>query len=823
MVDLSVFFIALRYITTYFEGEGIPLQKVLQAATALCIAVAAIGLVIHCAKKKKDGAFARLIWRSATVGFGMALFTLLNAVWPSVSGYVSEKTGIAARSFTALSAGVSIGLFSLAMFISARFFTKDPNNQSLLSTRQVYNVMGFVSAGLLVLYLLQELVTPVFQGFLLFMFVSAELLSILFWFYDPFIYILSQFFTGRKKVPCKPTPGRINRFAVIGCAHNEQNVIGQLVKSLYSTAYPKNHYDIYVICDNCTDETARVVRESGAIAMERNDPDHRGKGFGLKWMFQKLEEEEQRGNKYDAYIVLDADNVVNEAFFDAINEKMNEGYEILQTYLGCKNPGDTWVSMCYSYAYWVSNSIYQDAHSRIGLSAQMGGTGMVLRPSVLRDIGWDTDSLTEDLVLTSRYLLGKNLSCCWVHEAKLYDEKPLKLIPSIRQRTRWMQGHMAAMFKFAPKLFLSGIRHLSLKQLDLAFYLCRPFLNLLLLVTYLVHIYYNIFEPQSSMSISFVMGQNTSMLLLLGSFTLQFFVLFRERYARYIPSFILQLGFSFSWYPAMFRGLIKNRERYWVSTVHTRSISITEVAEDARRQEAKERLKGLDNLHRLPLGQILLKATVITRQQLDDALTRQSEQGGFLGDIIVDMNAITQETLSAYLSVQQSIREEASKAGRGDEHLRLGDILVDAGLITQEQLENALAYQKKMGGLLGECLIATRVMPVDLLQVLLEVQKLLDVNFVSSTGARVLIRGLMESRTENIGTLLQKGGLVSESQMKLALEHQQQSGRMIGETLVDDGFISQPTLDIMLALQTKGRAFISKQKDANVPEEVLQP
>ena len=138
---------------------------------------------------------------------------------------------------------------------------------------------------------------------------------------------------------------------MIGCAHNEASVIDQLVKSLYATTYPKTKFDVYVICENCTDNAAEVARLAGGIAMECNDPDHRGKGFGLKWMFEYLDEQHQNGNEYDAYIVLDADNVVNEEYLDAINERMNEGYEILQTYLGCKNPRDTWISASYSYSY----------------------------------------------------------------------------------------------------------------------------------------------------------------------------------------------------------------------------------------------------------------------------------------------------------------------------------------------------------------------------------------------------------------------------------------------------------------------------------------
>ena len=51
----------------------------------------------------------------------------------------------------------------------------------------------------------------------------------------------------------------IKRFAVLVAAHNEHRVIGQLVENLKELNYPKDLYDIYVIADNCSDNTAKVA------------------------------------------------------------------------------------------------------------------------------------------------------------------------------------------------------------------------------------------------------------------------------------------------------------------------------------------------------------------------------------------------------------------------------------------------------------------------------------------------------------------------------------------------------------------------------------
>ena len=820
MIDFSIFFIIFRLLGDWAIKAVAPnildVLLVVCSATLICLIVF---LVLPREKDDKPNA-TKNTFRTLTIYLLIVLaVVLIIYFWPYVLSGVESNYNISGIVFTEYAVGIGLLLLGIIPIIMSRFCSTEPNNQSLCNKRQALSWFGYFALFLFFIVAFYSINYEVFFKTVFVVFFLCEIISLLFWFYDPIIYILSRFVKEKRAQAFEPTPSKINRFAVIGCAHNEATVIDQLVKSVYATNYPKNKYDVYVICDNCTDETADVVRKAGAIAMERVNADEKGKGFALKWMFEYLDNEREKENEYDAYIILDADNVVNEEFLDAINDKVNEGYEILQCYLGCKNPKDTFVSASYSYSYWVSNTLYQQAHARAGLSAQMGGTGMVIRPSVLDDIGWATDSLTEDLVLTSRYIIEKNKSCSWVHDAKLYDEKPLKLVPSIRQRTRWMQGHMAAMFKYAPGLIRNGFTKLSFKSFDMAFYLLRPFLTLALFAAYMFRIFFNVFMPET-MSIDFVMSTNTSLLLLLGSILLQLFILFIERYTRYMPVFLVQLVFSFSWYPAMLRGLVKRNERYWVSTVHTRNISLSDIGEDVMLIEARERLQGLDNLHKMPLGQILLKATVISKPQLDAALARQKESGGFLGDIIVDMNAINPETLDAYLSIQQSMREIAESEGHEEKPLRLGDILVDARLITQNQLSTALNYQKKYGGYLGDALIITHCLPIELLNMFLDIQKLFDANYISKRNASHFIDGLLSNSTEFLGDILWEGGLLSKQQLDYALEQQAKDpSKQIGTILVEHEFINKETLDLILSLQRSGREFLQRKNAEKSTEE----
>ena len=69
-----------------------------------------------------------------------------------------------------------------------------------------------------------------------------------------------------------------NSFAIIVCAHNEEAVVGQLVENLKILDYPKELYDIFVVADNCTDKTAEIARNAGAIVHERENKEEVGKG-----------------------------------------------------------------------------------------------------------------------------------------------------------------------------------------------------------------------------------------------------------------------------------------------------------------------------------------------------------------------------------------------------------------------------------------------------------------------------------------------------------------------------------------------------------------
>lgn len=101
------------------------------------------------------------------------------------------------------------------------------------------------------------------------------------------------------------SPAKDNRYAVLICARNEQRVIGDLIASLRGQTYSQGLLSIFVLADNCTDDTAMVARVAGANVYERFNQVQVGKGYALQELLEHLEQDYPQG--FDGYFVFDAE------------------------------------------------------------------------------------------------------------------------------------------------------------------------------------------------------------------------------------------------------------------------------------------------------------------------------------------------------------------------------------------------------------------------------------------------------------------------------------------------------------------------------------
>lgn len=405
-------------------------------------------------------------------------------------------------------------------------------------------------------------------------------------FFTLYYFIIAFFGIMRKKEEKILTPK--NTFAVIVAAHNEEQVIGQLVENLHVLHYPKELYDIFVIADNCKDKTAQIARESGAIVCERFNLEQRGKGYAMEWMFAKLFRMQR---KYDAVVIFDADNLVHPDFLLEMNSRLCKGEKVIQGYLDAKNPNDTWVSGTFAISFWVVNHIWHLAKYNIGLSSVLGGTGMCISSEILHKFGWGATCLTEDMEFTMKVLL-KGIRTTWAHDAIVYDEKPLTFKQSWNQRKRWAQGHFDIAGRFIPKMFTEGIRQRDIRILDGVLHLFQPYF-LILSTTFVLASYLYSMVPFYTNILYKVLPVEVWTAIAIGQYVFPILVLAKIKaplkswwYLVFYPLFI------YSWIPITLLGFVHRNQREWSHTVHTRSISYKDVILSQNSEFPKENLLG---------------------------------------------------------------------------------------------------------------------------------------------------------------------------------------------------------------------------------------
>lgn len=296
------------------------------------------------------------------------------------------------------------------------------------------------------------------------------------------IYQLIISFCALIKIREKPLlTNKKHKFMAIIPAHNEENVVGNLVKSLNELDYPKELYDVYVIADNCTDKTVEIAKKEGAIVYERFDEKRKTKGYALNWFLDKKIKENA---DYDAFCVFDADNLVDKNFLNAMNKKLCQGETVVQGYKDIKNPTDSWISSGYALFYWTQHKFYQLARYNAGLSPLMNGTGFMVKFDLIKDTGWNTKTLTEDIEFSLINISSGN-KLGWAVDAIVYDEQPTTFGQSWTQRIRWTVGHIQCLKLYTKDLAKGVIKNKTLTSFDgLLYIMCIPLfiISLLLII-----------------------------------------------------------------------------------------------------------------------------------------------------------------------------------------------------------------------------------------------------------------------------------------------------------------------------------------------------
>ncbi len=261
-------------------------------------------------------------------------------------------------------------------------------------------------------------------------------------FYFAFV-ALAGLFRKRREWPASPPTFR---FAVVIAARNEEAVIGRLVKSLLDQEYPRELFDVFVVPNNCIDDTAGAAFRAGAEILLCEEP-VRQKGDALRQAFGQL-----NGKGYDAYVVFDADNVVDRQYLQKTNDAFCAGAQVAKGRQMALNPWQSWVAGCYDLYFAGFDLLFNLPRAKGNLSAKLVGTGFAVRADALEQLGgWNTATIAEDAEFAAQCALA-DIRVCWAPGAITYDEQPCGFGTSIHQRKRWCSGVIQVGRKMLPAL-----------------------------------------------------------------------------------------------------------------------------------------------------------------------------------------------------------------------------------------------------------------------------------------------------------------------------------------------------------------------------------
>ena len=270
-----------------------------------------------------------------------------------------------------------------------------------------------------------------------------------------------------------PEAAMDKRYAVLISARNEEHVIGNLITCLHEQTYPSGLIDIWVVADNCTDGTARVVRDMGCHVVERHNMQQVGKGYALTYLLDYMIDA-GLSDTYDAYFVFDADNKLDRHYFEEMNKAFQSGFKILTSYRNSVNLADNWVSSGSALWFIRESRFLNNSRMLLGSSCHVGGTGFMFSKEIMkRNKGWKFHLLTEDLEFTMDSVLhGDRVGYCG--SAILYDEQPITFAQSWRQRLRWSRGFLQVFRYYGPQLIRRAIKERDFSAVDFTLLLC-PF------------------------------------------------------------------------------------------------------------------------------------------------------------------------------------------------------------------------------------------------------------------------------------------------------------------------------------------------------------
>lgn len=269
------------------------------------------------------------------------------------------------------------------------------------------------------------------------------------------IYILIFFLPPRKYPKAKEK----HRVGIIIPARNEAESIGKTLDSILKLNYPKEKYEIIVLADNCTDNTAQIAltyNKYGNLRVFKRHETEKKKcnvGYAMNYLFKQLMPEI---DKYDFFVRFDADSIVDSEYINKMNDAFESGVKSAKGYNHASNLTQNTLAGVSGLWYIRDNRFNCQGRSALHTDVFLVGSGMMFSAEIIKqDNGWNAVGTSEDTEFTIANI-NKNRKNCYVADAIVYDDQPSTLKDLYNRNVRmgnglhklfWTKG-LACFFKF---------------------------------------------------------------------------------------------------------------------------------------------------------------------------------------------------------------------------------------------------------------------------------------------------------------------------------------------------------------------------------------
>jgi len=280
--------------------------------------------------------------------------------------------------------------------------------------------------------------------------VLVSLTSSVIWFFAQIGYLVvgSRVVNHQKRALMKDdTDNNSNKVkplvSIIIPAHNEEAVIKRTASSCLEQIY--KNIEVIAVCHNCTDNSYLSLMQLKDTRIKPFDlkTTKAGKGIALDFGVQN--------SKGEFIVVLDSDGTLEKDFIStAIALFESDNIAAVQGKLLPNNRHRNIITELLSLEGDLFSIPYMTMKTLLDKRTALGGTGYIIRKNILLRVGGFKNSLIDDFELSFRLFRNK-YRIVFAPLSISHDERPPEIALMLRQRSRWIKGHIDLLKERVPE------------------------------------------------------------------------------------------------------------------------------------------------------------------------------------------------------------------------------------------------------------------------------------------------------------------------------------------------------------------------------------